>query len=68
MITTTHARPLFQIGPNLHPFTKAVFCPHCSKVLGLAAGVQQGREILGKHRCLQTRRDVLQPSTSLPFS
>lgn len=68
MITTTHARPLFQTGPNLHPLTKVIFCPRCSKLLGLAAGVQRGYELLGKHRCLQAKREVLQPSTSLPFS
>lgn len=68
MITTTHARPLFQVGPNLHPHTRPVLCPRCSKLLGLAAAAQQVREILGKHRCLQAKREVLQPSTSLPFS
>ncbi len=67
MITTTHARPLFQTLPN-HPLTKSVVCPCCLKVIGAAHGSQQMREVLGKHRCPSAKRELLQPSTAMPFN
>ncbi len=68
MITTTHARPSFQTAPNVHHLTKPVLCPRCSKLLGMAHGAQQTRALRGKHSCLSARRELLQPSTALPFN
>ncbi len=68
MITTTHARPLFPLTPNAHHLSKPVLCPRCSKLLGMAYGSQQTRALLGRHTCLNARRELLQPSTALPFN
>ena len=68
MITTTHARPLLHASLNVHPFTKSVVCPYCRETLGTAHGAQQTRELLAIHCCAAAGRELLQPSTALPFN
>jgi len=69
MITTTHARPHLHIVPpsatSLHRF---VVCPRCTRSVGMARNTFDGQLLLSSHRCLAPLRDMLQPSTAVPFS
>jgi len=68
MITTTHARPSLHAALRAMSLSKVVVCPRCCKPLGAAHGARHTQELLGAHRCPVAAREMLQPSTAVPFS
>ncbi len=68
MITTTHARPFSHIGVHTFAPAKVVLCPRCAQQVGAADGRRQAQALLGAHRCTARLREMLQPSTALPFN
>ncbi len=69
MITTTHARPHLHIVPRFAAsLQKSIMCPRCVRSIGVARNTVDGQLLLSAHRCLAPSRDMLQPSTAVPFS
>ncbi len=68
MITTIHARPYLHAALRALPLGKIIVCPQCFKLVGAARGAWQTQELLSAHHCHISPREVLQPSTAVPFS
>ncbi len=68
MITTTHARPHPHVALRGMLHNQIILCPRCAKPVGSARGGREVQQLLGMHRCTASARDVLQPSTAVPFS
>lgn len=69
MITTTHARPHLHIVPrSATSLQKFVVCPRCTRSIGTERNGSDGQLLLSAHRCMSASRDMLQPSTAVPFS
>ena len=68
MITTLHARPHQHAALRGMLHNKIILCPRCAKPVGAARGGSEAQRLLGTHQCSASMRDVLQPSTAVPFS
>ena len=68
MITTIHARPDLHAAVRGFTPNKAVLCPRCFKTVGAARDARETQQMLSLHRCPIAVRDMLQPSTAVPFS